>query len=402
MQVSSRYKAVLELLELIFQDEKPADGIINDFMRNRKYIGSKDRKFINETVWNIIRHRRRLEFDIGSKQPKDILLCYLKDEDLDSIYDGSQYGLPILTVKEQKLLQNVSEDVYPPDIEVETPKWIYDKVKNDNLLRSLNLSAPADFRINVRNRDVVIEDLGKEGLEVNASAYSPIGIRSLERVNLTNCIAYQEGKIEIQDEASQIASILCDVKANDKIIDYCAGAGGKSLALAYLLDGKGNVDAHDINWHRLEQIKPRLERLNIKNITIKREVTDIDYSVFIIDAPCSGTGTWRRSPDSKFRLTEARVRELNKIQSEILETAYNHTQKGSRLVYITCSILADENEDIVINFLDKHKDISLLNIKNIWQKKIGFGYPCENENMLRLSPLTSNTDGFFMAIMQKQ
>lgn len=401
MQISARYRAVLEIISEVFKDERPADGIINEYMRARKYIGSKDRRFINETVWNIIRNRRKLEFDINSKKARDILICYLKDENINEIFDGSKYGLDTISPHEKKLIENINEEIYPIDIEAETPKWIYDKVKDYRLLKSLNVPASADFRINSKDREGIIDILNGEGITVNPTPYSPIGLRSSERVNLINCISYQEGKIDVQDEASQIVSILCDVKPNHKIIDYCAGAGGKSLALAYLLDGKGEVEAHDIDWHRLEQIKPRMERLNIKNIKMKRSVEDKDYDRFIIDAPCSGTGTWRRSPDAKYRLTPERVKELNRIQFEILEKAYNSTKTGGRIIYITCSILDDENEDIIVKFLNKHHDVNILNIKDIWLNKIDIPYPHDNEKMLRLSPISTNTDGFFIAIMKK-
>lgn len=402
MQISARYKAVLELLEEIFKDEKPADNIINEYMRARKYIGSKDRKFISDTVWDIIRSRRKLEFDIRSSKPRNILICYLKNENLDEIFEDSKYGLGILSKTEKEALANINEEVYPIDVEVETPKWIFDKVKDERLLRSLNTKAPADFRINSKSRDNIIDNMNKEGFNVKETPYSPIGIRSDDRINLINCIAYQEGQIDVQDEASQIASILCDVKDNQKIIDYCAGAGGKTLTMAYLLGGKGKIEAHDIDWHRLEQIKPRMERLGIQNIVIKREVVDNDYDVFIIDAPCSGTGTWRRSPDAKYRLTPQRLSELNKTQYDILKTAYNHTKKGGKIVYITCSILNDENENIILKFLDEYKGVNMLNIKNIWGRKINLPYPYFDEKMLRLSPLTTNTDGFFITILEKQ
>ncbi|MDR1694332.1 MAG: RsmB/NOP family class I SAM-dependent RNA methyltransferase [Lactobacillaceae bacterium] len=398
---NARYKAVLELITEVFKDEKPADNIINDYMRERRYIGSKDRKFIIDNVWNIIRNRRKLGFDINSDKPRDILICYLRNEPLEDIFDNGKYGLESLTKEEEQKLKDINDDVYPKDVEAETPKWIYDKVNDDRLLRSLNNTAPADFRINVKNLEAVIDAMKGEGFEIGPTPYSPIGIRSENRINLINCMTYQEGRIEVQDEASQLVSILCEAKPESKIIDYCAGAGGKSLTLSFLLGNKGKIHAHDIDWHRLEQIKPRIERLGVKNIEITRNVSDNDYDRFVIDAPCSGTGTWRRSPDAKYRLTPKRVEELNKIQSEILETAYKHTKSGGRIIYITCSILKDENENIVSNFLDKHEDVNLLNIKDIWNRNIDAGYPYNDELMLRLSPVSTNTDGFFIAIIKK-
>ncbi|MFV0627234.1 MAG: RsmB/NOP family class I SAM-dependent RNA methyltransferase [Alphaproteobacteria bacterium] len=402
MQVSARYKAVLELLEEIFKDKKPADNILNDYLRARKYIGSKDRRFITETVWKIIRNRLKLSFDINSKHPRDILLCFVKDENLSEIFDDSQYGLDSLTVQEEKKLKEINENPYPAYVELETPLWLYDKIKDDKLLRALNSTASADFRINASNRDIVIAELKGEGYDFIKTPYSPIGIRSENRISLPNCIAYKEGKIDVQDEASQIVSLLCDVKESDKIVDYCSGAGGKALTLSFLLKNKGKIQVHDIDWHRLEQIKPRIERLGVQNIEICREITDEDYDIFIIDAPCSGTGTWRRSPDAKFRLTKDKLEELNKIQLNLLKTAYAHTKVGGKIIYITCSVLKDENESIILNFLNENNMVSLLNIKNIFENKIKHPYLAKDEFMLRLSPYQTDCDGFFMSIFEKK
>ena len=401
MQQAARYNAVLELIGEIFKDNSPADGIINNYLRERKYIGSGDRRFITETVWKIIRHRRRLEFEAGSKEARKILLVFLKDEDLDLIFGAGEYAPPALSKEEKIWMKNLKEEVYPVDVESECPEWLFAKIKDVALLKSLNEPASADLRVNAGSREQVLQDLRREGLFFAPTPYSPIGIRSSERVNLNNCIAYKEGVVEVQDEASQLAAILCDVKPEHKVIDYCAGAGGKSLAIASLLNGKGKIEAHDVDWHRLEQIKPRLERLNIKNVVPVRELSDKDYDRFIIDAPCSGTGTWRRSPDAKFRLTPEKLNELTKIQSQLLEFALENTRVGGRIVYITCSILPDEDENIVSVFAQRHKNVRYVDLKQLWQQKIDAPYPAKNTEFLRFSPLLTNTDGFFLAIFEK-
>ncbi len=401
MQQAARYNAVLELIGEIFKDKSPADGIINNYLRERKYIGSGDRRFITETVWKIIRHRRRLEFEAGSKEARKILLVFLKDEDLDLIFGAGEYAPPALSKEEKIWMRNLKEEVYPLDVESECPEWLFAKIKDVALLKSLNEPASADLRVNSGLREQVLQDLRREGLFFAPTPYSPIGIRSSERVNLNNCIAYKEGVVEVQDEASQLAAILCDVRPEHKVIDYCAGAGGKSLAIASLLNGKGKIEAHDIDWHRLEQIKPRLERLNIKNVVPVRELSGKDYDRFIIDAPCSGTGTWRRSPDAKFRLTPEKLNELTKIQSQLLEFALENTKVGGRIVYITCSILPDEDENIVSAFAQRHKNVRYVDLKQLWQQKIDAPYPAKNTEFLRFSPLLTNTDGFFLAIFEK-
>ncbi len=401
MQQSARYNAVLELIGEIFKDLRPADVIINAYLRERKYIGSGDRRFIAETVWKLIRHRRRLEFEAGSDDPRRILLVYLKDEDPDLIFGAGEYAPPALTKEEKIWLKNLKEDVYPPDVEAECPKWLFDKIGDTALLKSLNEPASADLRINRGTRESVLQKLRGEGLFFAPTPYSPIGIRSSERVNLNNCIAYKEGEVEVQDEASQLAAILCDVKPEHKIVDYCAGAGGKSLAIASLLNGGGKIEAHDVDQRRLEQIKPRLERLQIKNVEPVQSVEDRSYDRFIIDAPCSGTGTWRRSPDAKFRLTPQKLSDLNKIQSELLDIAFEHTRPGGCIVYITCSILRDENEDIVNAFTARNSKVRHVDLQQLWEKLLEAPYPGRNREFLHFSPLTTNTDGFFFTVLEK-
>ena len=404
MQLSARWQAVIEILGEVFEDKRPCDNIVNEYLRMRKYIGSSDRRFIVEEVWNIVRNRRKLEFEVKSLEPRLIVLAYLKEKS-EEAFGGGSYGAYPLSVNEKAVLDKVllddEDEIFPPDVEAECPKWLFDKIKDANLLKTLNEKAPADFRVNVKSRDSVIEGLEKEGFEFIGTPFSPIGVRSLARVNLNNCMMYKEGDIEVQDEASQIVSILCDVKEDEKIIDYCSGAGGKALAMSYLLNNKGKVFVHDIDWNRLEGIKDRALRLRASNIEIVKEVIDKDYDKFVIDAPCSGTGTWRRSPDAKFRLSPNRLKDLNKTQLEILETAYNHTKSGGKIVYITCSVLEDENENVVDKFLKKHNNVLPVNVKDIWDKRIGLSYPCRDEFRLRMSPLNTNTDGFFVAIMQK-
>lgn len=403
MQTGARYQAVLELITDIFKDEQPADGIINEYLRSRKYIGSKDRRFITETTWQIIRNRRKLEFDSQSVEPRKILLFFAKDK-LSEIFDDSPYGLAPLSSQEQKLLSAENEQPYPAAVEAECPDWLFAKINDMEFCKALNQPAEADFRANGHSREEVIARLESEGISATPMPYAPQGFRVKDRFALGNCAAYQDGWFEPQDEASQIAALLCDVRPEHKIIDYCCGAGGKSLALADLLHNQGHILAHDISAKRLENIKPRITRLGVKNIELIDIVatTDRDFDRFIIDAPCSGTGTWRRSPDAKFRLTAQKLFGLNQIQAELLSIAAAKTKIGGRIIYITCSVLPDENEDIINAFLRAHQEFAPLDISKLWEQKINAPYPHGNQQMLRMSPLTTNTDGFFITVLEKR
>lgn len=401
MQISARYQAVFEILREVFKDEMPADNIISDYVRQRKYIGSKDRRFIINLVWNVIRRRMRLTFEAGCSDVRKILLLYLKDEDFDIVADGSPYGLACVTREEKLWLKGLKEVVYPEHVGCECPKWLFDKIANTGLVKSLQNTAPADLRVNMADRMAVKLRLQNEGLFFSETPYSPFGLRSEERVNLNNCAAYQEGLVEVQDESCQIATVLCDVRPEEKVVDYCAGAGGKSLALAAINRNEGEIHAHDLNWNRMDAIKNRAMRLGIRNIKLIRGLDDSDYDCFIIDAPCSGSGTWRRAPDAKFRLSPEKLSHLVQTQMQILQTGFEHIKPGGRLVYMTCSVLPDENEQIVSRFVENNKNASFADHQHLWLKKFDMPYPFNERRFIKFSPHTTNTDGFFFCVINK-
>ncbi|MBR1949192.1 MAG: RsmB/NOP family class I SAM-dependent RNA methyltransferase [Alphaproteobacteria bacterium] len=402
MQTGARYQAILEILTEVFKDKTPADKIINDYMRQKKYIGSKDRRFISDMVWHIIRNRQKLVFDAGSSDARKILLYANKDK-LTEIFDDSKYGLPPLSEDEKNWLSQENEEIYPDYVEAECPQWLFLKIKDINFCKALNQTATTDIRAHNITRNELQQKLKSEGIETTIGAYSPHCLKISSRLVLNNCMAWQDGLFEVQDEASQIASILIDALPSHKIIDYCCGAGGKSLALSDELKNQGEILAYDIDPKRLENIKPRIQRLKVKNISLTDIIADSDkdYDRFILDAPCSGTGTWRRSPDAKFRLTKEKLYGLTQIQSDLLNIASQKTVKGGRIIYITCSILKDENEDIIEKFLKENENFAPINLKELWSRKIGTPYPHTQEKYLRMSPYTTSTDGFFVCILER-
>lgn len=402
MQTPARYKAVAELLETIFNSLIPADNLIGDYFRSRRYIGSKDRKFIADTTWNIIRHWRRLSFEAQSQEIRKIMLVYLREENLSEIFSGNEYTMQAITEAEQIWFKNLAQNSYPPAVEAECPDWIYEKFDNFNLFKSLSTTSTADFRVNKANRDYVINKLETEGISVVPTPLSPIGIRAQNRINLNNCQTFLEGYIEPQDEASQLTAILADIKAEEKTIDYCCGAGGKSLAIGALLQNKGKIEAHDINTRRMEPMFERMKRLQIGNILpVKTADVSSDYDNFILDAPCSGSGTWRRSPDAKFKLTPQKLQELTEIQQNLLNLASEKVKINGKIIYITCSVLPCENNLQIERFLTEHKNFVAIDLKKIWQQKIGDIFPFDSNNCLQFSPLCTGTDGMFMAVLQK-
>ena len=404
MKEASRIQAVIEIMEEVLQDLLPADVILDKYLKNRRYIGAKDRRFISDLTWKIIRHRSQYTEMLKNQASARLLTAIaLKENDIELLFNGDEYA-PTLLSKEEKNYLNKADKFhdFSEAALYECPQWLFDKINNTKLLEALNSPAPADVRVNFVSREEALLRLKKEGLFFVRTPLSPIGLRSEERINLNNCMTYQDGAIEVMDEGSQILSLLCWAKPYQKIIDYCAGAGGKALAIGAELNNEGVVWAHDINQSRLDKIKKRAERLDVSNIKIIHKVTDTDYDRFIIDAPCSGSGTWRRSPDAKYRLTPKNLADICQTQAELLEFGATHTKPGGRLIYMTCSVLEDENENQIKHFLDFHPEFSVLDHRELWNTVLDLPiFPFDSSDWLKFSPLTTKTDGFFFCALVK-
>lgn len=403
MQNGARYRAIWEILEQVFADKQPADKIINEYVRARKYIGSKDRRFVVDAVWDIIRNRMKLSFDAKRSDGRSVLLYAMRNK-LAEVFDGAQYGMKPLSKEEQEWLSQENDEPYPDYVEAECPKWLFDKIKDVDFCKALNSKADIDVRAHGITRNELQKKLTREGIESKPGVYAPNCLKIEDRLVLNNCMAWQDGELEVQDEASQMAALLADVKEEHKIIDYCCGAGGKALAMSDILHNKGKILAHDIDAKRLVAITPRIKRLKVKNIELVDRLgeKDKDFDRFVLDAPCSGSGTWRRAPDAKFRLDEAKLNNLTKTQAELLDFAAGRIAPGGRIVYITCSVLREENEDQIEAFLAGHREFAPVNLKFLWQQKTDALYPCRDEFCLRMSPLVCGTDGFFVGVLEKK
>ena len=404
MKEAGRIQAAIEVLEEVLQDKKPADILLDRYFKERRYIGAKDRRFIADTVWKIIRNRLKYTEALGGEiSPRTAVALAFAEDDPDLLFDGEEYAPQPLNKDEKKRLERALKFTdFSEAARNECPEWLRLKINNPRLEAALNTTAPADVRANLTDRDHARERLRKEGLFFAPTPFSPIGLRSEDRINLNNCMTYQDGEIEVMDEGSQLISLLCRVKPHHKTIDYCAGAGGKALAIASLLHNDGLIWAHDINKERLARIKKRAERLDITAVKTIDTVTDRDYTRFIIDVPCSGSGTWRRSPDAKFRLTPERLAEICRTQAELLEFGARHTAENGRLIYITCSVLPEENEAQITAFLAAHPEFSPLDHKDLWQDTLQMPlFPFDSGRWLKFSPLNTKTDGFFFCAMQK-
>ena len=277
-----------------------------------------------------------------------------------------------------------------------------------SLGRSLQQPASLDLRVNtlLTNRDEVLAALKKDGIECEATPLSPSGIRLPGKPTINRHELFLTGRVEVQDEGSQLLGYLLAPKRNDMIVDFCAGAGGKTLMLGALMHSQGRVYAFDISENRLNNLKPRLKRSGLSNLHPQRISNENDIKVkrltgkidrVLVDAPCSGLGTLRRNPDLKWRQSPQSIEDLKRKQSSILASASNLLKPGGRLVYATCSFLPEENQEIIERFLIDHPRYSLLNCADLLsQQKI----PLDTGRYLQLSPALHGTDCFFAAALE--
>lgn len=432
MKTSSRVQSAIDILERIEKSPIPMDNTIRDFMQFKRYIGSKDRAAIVELVYNITRHHARLGWWLESLKTLDtprlrmMLYFFLADEkssqEVVQLFNGEKYAPESLNEDELKVLQKLDGQILdhqemPMQARCECPQWAYDDLKElygddfeEELVAMLD-PAPLDLRVNTLQGDIEKAQnlLSAQDVTTNKTDYSPWGLRVEGKSYMSATKAYSKGLVEIQDEGSQLISLLCDVKPGMRVLDYCAGAGGKTLGLAAMMENKGSIVAMDNDTRRLEKGRRRYRKAGVHNVEmrsledeknrkwLRRQKETMD--VVLVDAPCSSSGTWRRNPDLRWRQYGPSIDEIKRMQVDILERVADKVKSGGKLVYATCSLFTQENEDQVDHFLKNHPDYKVLPLSEVWQDS--WGKRPQSEPYLRLSPKQSGTDGFFAAVLQK-
>lgn len=424
MKDAARLESVLEILALHGESKNPLDQISHGYFKSRRYIGSKDRQAIFAYVYGVMRHRASCDWWALERGLSPLLtgpveaarirlLAYLwifekvKRETIGILFSGEQYAPQRLSDKERSLFEELPElKILPPWVEGEYPEWLHPFLKRrfgENLkgeMEAFLKQAPLDLRVNTlkSTREEALINLTQTGLIVVPTPLSPWGLRCETRENITQTKAFQDGLVEVQDEGSQLIVNLIDASPGQAVLDLCAGAGGKTLALAALLGNKGRVVATDTAGWRLKRAKERLKRAGAFNVEV-RDLTDSQdkwlkrqkerFDHVLVDAPCSGSGTWRRNPDQKWNITIQDISELATLQKSLLETGASLVKRGGYLIYATCSLLCEENQDVAAAFLEKNPSFTLV--------------PCglDGAPYLSLSPLQNGTDGFFAAKFQR-
>ena len=417
----SQFKHAEALLTELLRFSTPADAVISYYYQKHRQLGQRDRAFIAEILYTVLRHLRSLTVCCGEKQSARHLLLAV----LARIYGvNPQAQGVIIHESEHEWLARVKEvSLKEGDhaVYLDLPDWLYEKLLKQFsldelglLAKALNQQATLDLRVNSlkAERGVVLAHLQQEGMRVQICPYSPWGVRVFENPSLKKHPLFLDGSLEVQDEGSQLLGLLLQPRRGERVADFCAGTGGKTLLFGALMRSTGRIYAFDVEEKRLLKMKMRLTRSGLSNvhpvyidsendIKVKRLAGKLDR-VFI-DAPCTGTGTLRRHPDLKWRQDEKSMADFPSRQLRILEAASTLVKKGGRLVYATCSLLEEENFTVVSNFLTEHPEFVKLNAVEILSKQgILIDGDIRNDGCLHLLPHRHNTDGFFAAVLERQ
>ncbi|MEK7779021.1 MAG: RsmB/NOP family class I SAM-dependent RNA methyltransferase [Pseudomonadota bacterium] len=411
--ILSQLNAAIAAMRALLPLEFPADAIIRRFFRDNAILGVQDRAFIAEVVFGILRHRFFLESLAHPVTPRALVLAYLVKYHGLNLREFDTF----ISESEKKWLAEIKAikiDELSLSIRAELPDWLIEKLKinlSDEQILTLGLAlqktAPLDLRVNtlLAKRDEVIAILQEEGIDAQITPYSPCGIRLAGKPMINRHELFLSGKIEVQDEGSQLLGYLLAPKRGEMVVDFCAGAGGKALLLGALMNSKGRLYAFDVSEKRLSNLIPRFKRSGLSNLHIQRINDENDSKVkrlsgkidrVLVDAPCSGIGTLRRNPDLKWRQSSQSIEELKTKQSAILAAAAKLLKPGGRLVYATCSFLDEENQDIISNFLNSYPQFTVLNSTELLaQQKITL----DTGEFLQINPQQHQTDGFFAAAL---
>jgi 16S rRNA (cytosine967-C5)-methyltransferase len=452
----ARIAAAIDILAALDGGQRPADDTAADYFRRRRYIGAKDRAAISAEVYAVLRHRSALDWWIaregGGERPHptprpqggaggvpregvgaegaarlrvvaSLMLGGTTQESLAASFDGARFRPAALTPPEAALAQRLAgrtlqHPAMSRAVANNLPGWLEAPLTRvygprlEDEMAALNRPAPMDLRVNALkgDRGAALRALAAAGIKDETTRWSPLGLRLKARAPIASLDAFKDGLIEVQDEASQLAALLADARPGMRVVDFCAGAGGKTLALAAAMNNRGKLVACDTAAWRLDRAGRRLRRAGIGNVErralsserdlwVKRHAKSFDR-VFV-DAPCLGIGTWRRNPDAKWRGRPGDLAELTVRQRDILDSAARLVKPGGRLVYATCSLLFEENEDQARTFLAANPDFSLHPVARAWGETIGGASPA-GDDYLRLTPARHGTDGFFVAIFERE
>jgi 16S rRNA (cytosine967-C5)-methyltransferase len=412
----SQLDTIIHALAVVLPARAPADSLLRDFFREHRNLGHRDRALVADTVYAALRHRRLLEHVTPHASPREMALATIVK--LQGVGLGQIEA--VLKPGEREWLAALKAqplESLPYEVRADLPDWVLERLKRTHdeaaileIARGLQQPAPLDLRVNTHKapREAVLDRLEFDEIAAEPTRLSPIGVRLREKPSLNSHPMFLDGAVEVQDEGSQVLGMLVEPRRGEMVVDFCAGAGGKTLQMGAAMGSSGRLYAFDVSDKRLANLGPRLKRSGLSNVFPQRIAGENDPKVkrlrgkidrVLVDAPCTGLGTLRRNPDLKTRQSAAGLAELNVKQRAILDAAATLLKPGGRLVYGTCSLLAEENEDIVTAFLAGHPDFRLVPAKEVLDRQ---GVKLEGVgDYLRLYPHVHHTDGFFAAVLEK-
>jgi 16S rRNA (cytosine967-C5)-methyltransferase len=432
MTPSARLSAAIEALADLEARRRPAADALKDWGLAHRFAGSGDRAAIAGLVYDALRRKASAAWLMGEDTPRAVLLGMLRLERghglaaIEKLADGGRFAPEPLTEAEQARLRDGTLAGAPPHVAGDYPEWLdpyLARVFGDERAEegaALARRAPIDLRVNTikANRDKTAEAL--KHLNVAPSRWSPVGLRITVAADSKNLAIHSEpaflaGLIEVQDEGSQLAALLSGAKPGEQVIDLCAGAGGKTLALAALMKKKGQIYATDLDKRRLAPIHKRLERAGARNVQVHTPTGKEDLladrhgtaDLVLIDAPCTGTGTWRRNPDAKWRVRPGALEVRNQEQAAVLDRAAPLVKPGGRIAYVTCSLLAEENGDQVRGFLARHPGFAVATpaelLAPLGERALIFRQAVlMTDEGLQMTPRRTDTDGFFVSLLVRR
>jgi 16S rRNA (cytosine967-C5)-methyltransferase len=421
------------VLEDILEHRTPVKDAVRDWGKRNRYAGSRDRAWISGLVLDALRRKNSIEHTMEAQGSRPLAIGALKHAwgwDVRRIEEAlkDQHAPPALSAKEREAVLLAPDPAAPEHVRGDFPEWLAPHIARafgpEAVIEAQAMAsrAPVDLRVNTLKADA--EKAGRALESVNARPIPELknGFRvpapdAIERGESVEAIpAYSKGWVEVQDMGSQIAAAAGCAKAGEQVLDYCAGGGGKTMAMAAMMENQGQIYAHDVDGRRLSALIPRMQRGGVRNVQLRhpKENASLDdlshrMDLVVIDAPCTGVGTWRRKPDAKWRVTEGALRKRMQEQAEILRTACNYVKPAGRLVYITCSFLMEENEDQVASFLIDRDDFIMddaaeaaVRSDQLTEAGAKLMRKCRRpDGPLRLTPRSARSDGFFIAAMRR-
>lgn len=432
MTPAARLSAAIEVIKAIDDQRVPAAKALKEWGTAHRFAGSGDRAAVSGLVYDMLRRQASSAWIMDDDTPRGRLFGMLKLERgmnadaIASLCDGSRFAPEPLTDGERQALTLRSLQDAPAHIAGDYPEWLdaylVQAFGDDRATETAAMArrAPLDLRVNTlkAKREKVLGSLRHLG--VTATPWSPFGLRIMLGADARNPGIQAEeefvkGAVEVQDEGSQIAALLSGAKPGEQVIDLCAGAGGKTLTLAAMMQGRGRLIATDRDKRQLAPIHERLSRAGVHNAEIRtpkgeaEPLSDIRESadLVLIDAPCTGTGTWRRNPDAKWRMRPGALDIRLKDQAEVLDRAVAFVKPGGRIAYVTCSVLPQENGEQILRFIDRHSNFTVIppsqTASMLWDRTDDFlATVYSSDEGLLMTPRRTGTDGFFVSVMRRQ